>query len=107
MTLETKRRVMTNIADQERNWEDMRPEDIKIDKEEIGMWSGFFGTAKKDDFIKERMIESLESGEIVDLVIDGFESFQIVKIRAKNKNICAMSVVEFVKRDEKKGRSIR
>lgn len=107
MSPETKKQIMDNIAHQEANWESLHPADIKIDKEEVSMWGGFMGGAKKSDFIGQKVLETLESGEIVDLTINGFESFRIVKIRAKNKDTHAMSVIEFIKKDPKNGRLIK
>ena len=47
------------------------------------------GTAKENDFIEVLELNTLENGEIANLVANGFESFQIVKIRTKNKDIYA------------------
>lgn len=107
MAPETKKQIMANIAHHEANWETLKPTDIKIDKEEVNMWGGFIGGAKKADFVEQKVVETLERGEIVDLTIDGYESFQIVKIRARDKDACAMSMVEFIKKDPKSGKLLK
>ena len=84
---EIKRDIMTDITKQERDWERLRPQDVNIRKEETRMWGGFMGTAKENDFIEVLELNTLENGEIANLVANGFESFQIVKIRTKNKDI--------------------
>lgn len=103
MDEETKKSVISNIAQQEANWTDLSPAQIVIPKAEVALWSSFVGTAKPPDFMKERSIKSLERGEILDLKIGGFQQFQIVKIRTKNKQIepqseqsWAMSVIELI-----------
>ena len=94
-----KRKIIQAFADQERRWEILKPSEIKIDKAEVGLWKSFMSTAKKDDFVKVPTLEKLENGEIARLTVDGFESFEVVKIRAKEKDIYAMVVVNAVIRD--------
>lgn len=85
MDEDTKKSVISNIAQQEANWADLSPSQVIISKAEVALWSSFVGTAKPPDFMKERSIKSLERGEILDLKIGGFQQFQIVKIRMQNK----------------------
>lgn len=103
ITPEKKQQIMADIADQEANWETLKPADIKISKEEVNMWSGFLKT-NTSDFVRTKGIATLERGEIIDLVINGFISFQIVKIRAKDKDGHAMSMIEFTTKDSKEGK---
>ena len=107
MPLETREAIVSDIAFQEYNWDILKASEIIVSKDEMKMWGSFLKTAKKVDFIEQRVVETLKSGEILELTIDGFQVFHIIKIRAKNKDVCAMSVIEFEKLDPKTAKLVR
>jgi hypothetical protein len=99
MSSEEQGEVMTGIIEQEVNWDRMKLQDIIIDKKEVSMWSELLNSTKRSDLIPQKTVEKLERGEIVELLIKGFESFRIIKIRTRDKEGYAMSVIEFEIKD--------
>lgn len=87
--------VMADISQQEAEWDTMELGDMVIRGEEVSMWSELLSNAKRSDFIPQKTVTELERGEIVELIIDGFESFRIVKIRTRDKEGYSLSVIEF------------
>lgn len=91
--------IMHEFAQQETGWDTLAPVDIVISKSESKIWGGLFTTAKKSDFVKAVEITNIAPGEIVDITIEWFVSFQIVKIRSKTKDGHVMALIEFVRQD--------
>ncbi|MDD2891798.1 MAG: hypothetical protein PHQ95_02430 [Candidatus Gracilibacteria bacterium] len=93
--------IMLDIATQEANWDKMELKDVVIKKKEVSMWSEILNSVKESDFIPQKTVTTLERGEILELVIKGFESFRIVKIRTVDKDGYSMSVIQFTVEDPK------
>lgn len=75
---------------------------MKVSPEEISMWNNFLNSAKNTDFIGQSSVAELKLGETVHLDVTGFSSFQLVKIRTREKDGAIMCMVRATRKDSEK-----
>lgn len=70
-----------------------------VSAEEINMWNNFLNSAKNTDFIGQSSVAELKLGETVHLDVTGFSSFQLVKIRTREKDGNALCMVRATRKN--------
>jgi hypothetical protein len=59
MNPELRQEIVSHVSIEEKNWEGMLAKDVVVDGKERTFWGGLFTSAKKEEFLNQKIIDTL------------------------------------------------